>query len=127
MSKEAIKSKEVARSKKNRVTESQRLDMVASFEVIATDKDGVVDKGLLDTMVSAYDRNHLVVGTRIDNWLAIKDSSPEAKTLCERIDADFDRLNELSLKNNLQFNKKGHDLTGTPVATHKVEIVIPKN
>ena len=120
--KEANKTKVVTRKKQNRVTEIQRDEMLKSFDTIANG-----DKTLYNSMVSSYDNNHLVVGTRFDNWLSLKESSPEAKAICESIDSEFERLNKLSETRNLLFNKKGSDIKGRPIATHKVEIVIPKS
>lgn len=119
--KEANKVNKIERSQMNRVKEEQRNEMLSSFRTIAKG-----DKTLYNQMVEGYDANHLVVGTRIDNWLVIKESSPEANELVETINQNFASLNSLIQKQGLQVNKKGTDLLGTPKATHKVEIVIPK-
>tara|TARA_X000001388_G_scaffold69097_1_gene57369 strand:+ start:93 stop:476 length:384 start_codon:yes stop_codon:yes gene_type:complete len=119
--KEANKVNKIERSQMNRVKEEQRNEMLSSFRTIAKG-----DKTLYNQMVEGYDANHLVVGTRIDNWLVIKESSPEANELVDTINQNFASLNSLIQKQGLQVNKKGTDLLGTPKATHKVEIVIPK-
>ena len=119
--KEANKVNKIERSQMNRVKEEQRNEMLSSFRTIANG-----DKTLYNKMVEGYDANHLVVGTRIDNWLVIKESSPEANELVDTINQNFASLTSLIKKQGLQVNKKGTDLLGTPKATHKVEIVIPK-
>ena len=76
-------------------------------------------------MVESYDANNLVVGTRIDNWLEIKNASPEAKAIINDIDKLLASLNSVIEKENMLLPKKGHDVLGVPRCSHKVEIIIP--
>ena len=122
MSKEAIKVVEVSRKQMNRVTEIQRAEMMKSFTTIANG-----DGNLFNSMVESYDANHLVVGTRFDNWLAIKESSKDCKTLCETMETNFTNLNNLIESQGILLNKKGSDLKGFPKVSHKVEVIIPKD
>ena len=122
MSKEANKTQVLERSQMNRVKSEQRDEMISSFETIANG-----NKALYNSMVKSYDANHLVVGTRIDNWLVIKESSQEASRLVDTINQNFASLNSLIEKTGIKLSKKGSDVKGTPKATHKVEIVIPKS
>ncbi len=120
MSKEANKTQVLERSQMNRVKSEQRDEMLKQFKAIANGDDVIYNK-----MVEGYDANHLVVGTRIDNWLVIKESSEKARQLVEAINDNFASLNSLIEKEGITLAKKGSDVKGTPRATHKVEIVIP--
>ena len=122
MSKEAIKVVEVSRRQMNRVTVVQRSEMMNEFVEIA---DG--NKVIYNKLVESYDKNHLVVGTRFDNWLAIKESSKDCKTLCETMESNFTSLNNLIESQGILLNKKGSDLKGFPKVSHKVEVIIPKD
>tara|TARA_R100000908_G_C3742896_1_gene138952 strand:- start:1134 stop:1529 length:396 start_codon:yes stop_codon:yes gene_type:complete len=124
--KEANKENKLERSQMNRVRPEQREEQLQDYLKIATDKDGKVDNTLYNSLVKSYDDNHLVVGVRIDNWLVIKESSPEASKLVDTINNNFASLNALIEKSNILLAKKGSEVLGIPRATHKVEIIIPK-
>ena len=103
-----------------RVTEVQRQEMCRTFETIANG-----DVGLETKLVNAYDSNHLVVGTRLDNWKALKDSGNSMKSLCDQADVLFDEINTLAIKKGLTMTKKGKDGgEGTPRVSQKVEIIV---
>ena len=125
--KEANKENKLERSQMNRVRPEQREEQLQDYLKIATDKNtGKVDNTLYNSLVKSYDDNHLVVGVRIDNWLVIKESSPEASKLVDTINSNFASLNALIEKSNILLAKKGSEVLGIPRATHKVEIIIPK-
>tara|TARA_R110002126_G_scaffold138227_8_gene282599 strand:- start:14775 stop:15110 length:336 start_codon:yes stop_codon:yes gene_type:complete len=103
-----------------RVTEVQRQSMCRTFETIANG-----DAKLETSLINAYDANHLVVGTRLDNWKALKDSSNSMKSLCDQADVLFDKINTLAVEKGLTFIKKGKDGgEGSPRVSQKVEIIV---
>ena len=103
-----------------RVTEVQRQSMCRTFETIANG-----DAKLQNSLINAYDSNHIVIGTRIDNWKALKDSSNSMKSLCEQADVLFDKINTLAIKEGLTMIKKGKDGgEGTPKVSQKVEVIV---
>jgi len=113
------KTLSVSRRQMKRVSKQQRDAMVEQFEEIA---DG--NELLLAQLVEGYDKNHLVVGERFDNWKSIKDFNPTLKTLVKAVDKAISDLNKEIGKSGLQLEKRGKEATfGTPQVAHKVEIM----
>jgi len=116
--KEAVKTTSVSRSKMKRVSPQQREGMINDFKTIA---DG--NELLLNQLIEGYDKKHLVVGERFDNWKSIKDFSTELKTKAEQVDEAIKELNNEIAKSGLMLEKRGKKaVKGIPQVAHKVEI-----
>tara|TARA_R100000008_G_scaffold9833_1_gene4947 strand:- start:562 stop:924 length:363 start_codon:yes stop_codon:yes gene_type:complete len=119
MSKSVEKTLSVSRKQMKRVSQAQRDTMVENFEQIA---DG--NELLLNQLIEGYDKFHLVVGERFDNWKSIKDSSPELKSKAKAVDKAIKELNKEIAKSGLLLEKRGKEATkGIPQVAHKVEIM----
>jgi len=116
---ERVKVVEVARKDMKRVSPQQRKAVMTDYKKIA--------KGnplILNQLTESYDRFHLVVGERFDNWKSIKDFNPELKILAKLVSNAMDNLNAKIIDSKLLLNKRGSDSKGVPFVQHKVEIMV---
>ena len=116
---ERVKVVEVARKDMKRVSPQQRKAVMTDYKKIA--------KGnplILSQLTESYDKFHLVVGERFDNWKSIKDFSPKLKELAKKVSDSMKDLNTEIIEAKLLLDKRGSDVQGVPFVQHKVEILV---
>ena len=116
---EKVQRVEVARKDMKRVSPAQRKLMMTEFKDIAKGNPLIENQ-----LTEGYDRLHLVVGERFDNWKSIKDFSPELKELAKLVSDAMKNLNTEIISSKLLLDKRGSDVQGVPFVQHKVEILV---
>jgi hypothetical protein len=116
---ERVKVVVVARKDMKRVSPAQRKAMVTDYEKIAKGNNLI-----LNQLTESYDKFHLVVGERFDNWKSIKDFSPELKSLAKVVTEAMKALNTEIISAKLLLDKRGSEAKGVPFVQHKVEILV---